>query len=223
MNAAKICSIDRTLISKYIKGVRRPKTNEAVLQMAQNLGMSQNEAIELLEAYKRDLIYEAYQVDYGIIKEIFETDCIIPKDISVPQSIQKINFQAESAKELYIKQEIIEILRYLLQGTAYIRISATFQSQEELLVLKEKLLQESNCNLEQIVAFEKKADGDRNKKLMYLKNLMFPMFYAEEGNVYYHYSGKEEISTALHNYIITDKGIIFFSADFRRGFFLTKK
>ena len=71
-NAAKMCGIDRTLLSRYGNGGRIPKKADAVKSLAKGLEMAEEEKRELLEAYRRTKVCREYHVGHSVMERILE-------------------------------------------------------------------------------------------------------------------------------------------------------
>lgn len=223
--AAILCEIDRTLLRRYAKGTRIPKSEETVIKIAEGLSMKEEDKERLCMAYRRTRIGERqYQMNI-ILKKIREGNSY-PKE---KKHGKKENLRAganmrpekEMAENLKEKKSIETYLSYVLWGAEYAMISLNPLCSGAIEILMDVLEKNPGCSVEHIIGnssfYGKDNIGD-------VKNfeVVFPLLLVGENyRVFHHYrwNGAIEAEKSELNLILTDKGIVLFDLELSHGVF----
>lgn len=82
--AAEICGIDRSLLMRYAKGEKVPRTTERIIQIADALSMNDHDKNKLLELYECERIgHEQYKVNKYLEQRMQKTEeCVKNTELS---------------------------------------------------------------------------------------------------------------------------------------------
>lgn len=223
--ASKMCGIDRTILGRYANGSRRPQSKEMVLKLAEGLQMSEEDAGRMYRAYKRTKISEDHHTNYETILEV-----VTKKHYSHNPENQaerkQLYFPEETAENLYTKEGILDCIRYVKENAAFMKLKFNpkwFGEDTDFQNIFVNTTKE--CPIEQIISLDgvkwQQSEG-KIKNLSYL----LPFLLAGKNRQVYYYNQRKPASvkdSAKANYVITDKGIVFFNHELTRGFFSNQK
>lgn len=221
-NAAKMTGIDRTILGRYANGSRKPQNKEMVLKLVEGLQMSPEDGQKMYEAYLRTKTSEEYSVIEAVVNKKYTT--AIPCENLAEQQINI--YSEEMACNLGGKQEILDVLRYLKRDTACMRLKFGpnfFDFNEDLKTILGN--RDEFCLVEQIISLDHIAWQHSERKMKSLVYLLPQLFQQGKYQVYYYYQRerKAKEDAVDINFIITDKGIVFFNNSLTRGFFSNQK
>lgn len=224
-SASKMCGIDRTILGRYANGSRRPQSKEMVFKLAEGLQMSDENAIRMYNAYKRTKISEEFHTNYETIMEV-----VAGKHYSGTSKEDKIEKQMvvleESAENLHTKEAILDYIRYIRGNAAFMKLKFNpkwFGENEDFQDIFVNAIEE--CPIEQIISLDGVKWQQSEGKMKNLSYLLPFLLAGKNRQVYYYYQRKpatiEDSSKA--NYVMSDKGIVFFDNGLTRGFFSNQK
>lgn len=223
--AAKMTGVERTTLNRYANGSRRPNTLEMVTGLADGLQMSQEEKTALCNAYKRMCISEEFGVRDETLLALLDCKCEVQNIPTLEYTIRE-TYTEESAMELEGEESIIDAVRYVLKDATYAKLHFTPTDYVGAESLKNAFVDMYKIeNWEQILCLENqewKCGEERIQMLL----CFFPfLFRDEKATVYYYYRKKKSAIThqVKNQYVLTDKGIVFFDRDLKKGFFSNEK
>ena len=230
--ASRIIGIDRATLYRYTTGERKPKSIDAVEDIADRLCMSANEKEEIIEEFDKQTFGDELVNSYHYVRSLIDTmsnaNAFCRKRyIKNPTETGSVCSYVETSSELNSPQAIISCAMLMLQNEA---ISGHTDSSVKLLMqpsyskIQEMLTPifiNSDTMIEQIVCFEKTIEkGYINLNL--LEEIITPAFCLKNYDIYYHYDIlQSHISTAslMPNLIISDKCVLLFDYEMQSGYF----
>lgn len=219
-SAAKICGIDRTILGRYANGSRRPQNKEMLSRLADGLQMSSTDRKEMQEAYVRTKVSEDYHTDYATIISVMNLRKQL--DNKYASESTPLDLPKESVKSLHNEEDICHRLHWLVEGAVFIKLCFDINlidENHELYGILHSAADE--CKGEQIITFKHDRWQDSQEKMETLRNIIPCAYNKKDWKVYYHYQHirNSNESCVAGNFILTDKGIVFFDNKFTNGFF----
>ncbi|MBO5303050.1 MAG: helix-turn-helix transcriptional regulator [Lachnospiraceae bacterium] len=223
--AAKICGIDRTTLGRCVNGNRIPSI-EILSKLEKGLQMSDGDKNALYEAYQRTKISEEYHIDYALLETILQGRFIDSKSKGNIGEIENNDIKTESfSHKLDERTEVFKAIRYLLKDAEFIKMKFTpccLNEDEEF----KNIIWSLNgiAKLEQILSLDSIDWQYAEEKIRNLLYVLPILFQNESFRVYYYEESENKNKEIIEdNYIITDKGIVFFYRQFTHGFFSNQK
>lgn len=226
--ASKMCGVDRTLLSRYANGSRKPKNVDNVIKIVKGLNMSEDYAEMLVWAYENDTNKEENKKINGLIEDIIEE-----KYIAENNKIEKIrNKYFEEIKGVYpseisrlnSKEEVKNAIYYVLKDAVYAMIkfeSDHFANDDKIKCI---LAQATDISHKEQIINICTDEMQNNEELFEILYRMLPFLYVKEGyRIYYKRKRKTYRDKVSENCVITDKGVVLFDDEIENGFFSDKK
>lgn len=221
-SAASMCKINRTSLSKYINGSRRPKNMDAVISLGTGIGMSDEHLQILCDCYKKDMYYKSLDRGYSVIENIYngvfpyrKTSCV-----RKTRESNKCSSGGNGSLTMDNRQEIIQEISILAGRACRIQLSVDIKCADVLEAIKENCQDRKNCRIEQMI--EINNNGKTNEMTYEWLERCFPMLCMECCyKVYYHLRWKMPDDDTRMNYILTDAGMIMFNSGMTYGICLS--
>ncbi|MBO5372585.1 MAG: helix-turn-helix transcriptional regulator [Lachnospiraceae bacterium] len=219
--AAAMSGVDRTMISRYARGERKPQSKKVLLKLARGICTTEEELQEMVRAYERTKYSEDYHVGLDTVKEILNFE-ITPIKCEDTKVICQNPYSKEMSVLLDSKEEILEALWHMGKDADFLKVRCEVESINYDEALKNFFLNNrKKCRVEHIIELENAEWQFRENKMLCLSSLLPILFENGEYKVFYYYRdvGKEGDTAERMNCVISDKGLVFFDTLLTYGLF----
>lgn len=226
--AALLCEIDRTLLRRYAKGDRMPKSEETVHKIAKGLSMDREEEEKLCLAYRRSRMGERQYCMNGILDKIRnyvqEADtgwkqeaCFTEEEKAVPAP--------ESVQRLFGQQEIMLYLKKIFWEAEDMMLLMNPHYPEILKLMQTVFEQNPECHAEHIMRMSSFYNEDNIEDVVNFESVFPLLAAAEHYKIFHHYcwDGVEEAEKSELNICLTNKGVVLFDLEMQYGIFSNQK
>lgn len=206
--AAKLCGVDRTLLSRYASGKKLPDSLDKVLKIAKGLGMSRRQTEEFQLLYQIRKTGEYQHCALELIEQIFEGNAI---QFGAGPKGEALEWEGQGrlTRRLNGKEEICGAIRHVAEEASYLRMHMNFSGLPSGIRFC--------CNTEHMIELD--PMGRREEEIQELKRMLPHLYFGQAYKVYCHYRKYEE-AAALEEQIsmlLSDKVLILFTGNLERG------
>lgn len=223
-NAEKLSGINRTVLSRYVKGLRVPKNEEVVYKLISGLHMTEEEGQHICDAYSRVQVCKEFFVNYNTVKKIIDVKVNETAAVSALET-DKVVISENVTEVLGGKEDILRIFRYMLKDAAFLKIDVKTEYLElQNIVLEMITYMQEDGVIEQIIELEDLKWQYCERKLERVARLLPVLLQRKNSNIYYYVDKNQcEEGSVGPNCVITDKGILMFTDELAKGIFSNQR
>lgn len=218
-SAAAMCKIERTSLSKYIKGTRKPRSKDIVIEIGKGLGMSEKNMFLICEAYEKDKKGEKNDTGYCAIENIYSGyKQNYRKDLHLNIQNKQADIMIQPIADLNSQEEILFYVEKIVSTASLIKIHVNMDSMGIFELIKKNCTTKNQCKIEQVV----EINGKDNEMLFQCFEKLTPLLLMEPCyRVYYRFLWMKTTDMNVKmNYIITDVGVLMFDSEISYGLYL---
>ncbi len=220
-NAAKLCDIDRTVLSRYASGKRKPRNRESVIKIADGLNMPPEDRKSLLEIYDIGNECMKYNKSFVVLSDILRKG-IYRYSASSNDGVVDCEFHEESSSILKSVDEIISALNYLLKGVQSVKMNINTKVLCNCMELCDLVNRAAkNSNIEHVTGISSKEWQNSSEGVETLRYMLPLMFNSTKYTMLYSYHEDDEGNCGSRDmyYVLTERGVVLFDTELTEGFF----
>lgn len=224
-SAAPLCNVERTSLTKYANGTRKPKAMEVVLDIARGLELSSEDTRSLCEAYERDKKGIKQDVGYTIIENLLNgKKTTYDKQKTMASQVNVSSYIKRKTSNLSCKEEILTQVDYITQNASSVKIYVNMECLDVWNVIFRNCVSKENCHIEQIIDIV--TMGKSDEMIFQCFEKIYPLLLSNTFyRIWYHcrWGAESDRNNMKMNYVIADEGVLMFDSSLTYGIYLSRQ
>lgn len=217
-NAAAMCGINRTSLTKYLNGTRTPKNVDIIRRIGEGIGMDIGQVQLLCESYEQSRLKTEKKAAYRMVESIYMGG-VSGTDKSYLSYMNNGIITTERLTGcLHSKKEVLNAIMYMTRDTSKVMMCMDMEYPEIPEILSKTCGGNRNCEIEQFIVIGRNYLEQENQCIYFEKMAALLLSNAVCRIHCRDCPGTMPVRGENRmNYIVTDKGVVLFDTELTGG------